>query len=249
MSNSNRLVLTAGAARVALISDVHANLPALEAALEAIEKSHACAAVLCAGDVVGYYTEPNEVCQLLRERGVLCIRGNHDAYVLGMLPYPAQRESKYRVIWTRERLTEENTRWLAGLPTTVTVEFAGPALWPTIQVRHASCVDEETYLYPDTEITDAWAGEDRVQVLGHTHHAMVRELRPGRLIVNPGSVGQPRDRQPGAAYAILDVRHGSVLHRRAVYDVQRYQQRLRNAGVEEDMLALLSRTAVSREAE
>lgn len=243
MSDAHRLVLPTGAARLVLISDVHANLPALEAALAAIGQVAAGTAVVCAGDVVGYYTEPNEVCKLLRERGVLCIRGNHDAYVLGLLPYPAQREAKYRVTWTRERLTEENTRWLASLPTAVRVEVAGPVAWPAIHVRHASCVNEETYLYPDTEITDAWYGDERVLVLGHTHHAMVREARPGRVIVNPGSVGQPRDRQPGAAYAILDAAHGSVLLRRAAYDVERYQQRLREACLEEDMVALLARTA------
>lgn len=245
MTDAHRLVLSAGAARLALISDVHANLPALEAALAAIERVVAGAAVICAGDVVGYYMEPNEVCELLRERGVWCIRGNHDAYVLGLLPYPLQREATYRVVWTRERLTGENARWLAGLPTAVRVEVEGPAAWPAIEVRHASCLDEDTYLYPDTDITDAWAGDERVLVLGHTHHAMVREARPGRLIVNPGSVGQPRDRQPGAAYAILDAAHGSVLHRRAAYDVERYQQRLRCGGVREDMVALLSRTAAA----
>jgi hypothetical protein len=69
--------------------------------------------------------------------------------------------------------------------------------------------------------------------------------RTARLIVNPGSVGQPRDRQPVAAYAILDPDHGSVLHRRAANDVERYPQLLRGAGVKEDIVALLSRTAAA----
>jgi predicted phosphodiesterase len=242
LSDAHTIVLAAGVTRIAVISDVHANLPALQAAMAAIGQVAADAAVVCAGDIVGYYTEPNEVCELLRERAVPCIRGNHDAYVLGLLPYPAQREAKYRVVWTRDRLSDENMRWLAALPTQIQVEVAGSVAWSELQVRHASCIDEETYLYPDTAITDAWAGNERVLVLGHTHHAMVREARPGRLIVNPGSVGQPRDRQPGAAYAIVDAVHGSVLHRRAAYDVQRYQQRLLEAGIAEDMVALLSRT-------
>lgn len=226
-----------------LISDVHSNLAALMVALKDIPET---ALVICAGDVVGYYIEPNEVCELLRERGVLCIQGNHDKYVLGELDYPADREEKYRIVTTRQVLTAENLQWLGALPEVLFLEMnqvMGNADLPIrkVCVAHGTPSSVEEYVYPNATIDFLAGVEADVLVLGHTHHPMMSRL--GNLtVVNPGSVGQARDRIPGASYASIDPLSGCVEFFRADYPVATYQRLLASAGVNPPMIDILSRT-------
>lgn len=130
--------------KVALLADIHANLPALEAVMNDLPKVDL---IVCLGDVVGYYADPNEVCELLQKYKVPTVRGNHDAYVAGTLtPNPA-RAGAYRTAWTREMLLPANLQWLQSLP--VSLEFQWDKL--QTQLRHATPWDEEGYLYPDSE--------------------------------------------------------------------------------------------------
>jgi predicted phosphodiesterase len=232
--------------KIALISDPHANLPALEAVLEAV-MNDACDAVVCGGDLVGYYAEPNEVCDRIREAGIPAIRGNHDAYVIGALAPRPDAADAYRVDWTRETLTGENRRWLEGLP--AEMRFGGDDLrWDGLRLtlRHASPWDEETYLYPDSDRLDEIRLEAReILAVGHTHRPLLRRAGEG-LLVNPGSVGQPRDCDPRPAYALLDTRSGTVERRRVEYDVAAYQARLRSRGWDPRVVEILSRTAPTR---
>src|SRR5471030_730956 len=117
--------------RIALISDIHANLAALEAVLADMP---AVDRIVCCGDLVGYYDQPNEVCALVRKRGIDCIRGNHDAYVLGILVPNEKKRPFFRTDWTRETLEEDHLEWLARLDTGMLVEDSGRRL----RVRHAS---------------------------------------------------------------------------------------------------------------
>lgn len=223
-----------------IISDIHANLPALRAVVDEIPDE---ADVICAGDLLGYYTEPNEVCELLRQRGVYCIKGNHDKYVLDELSYADSRESKYRIQPTKAQLSEDNTRWVASLPDTLHISLAaagkGGAV-TTLQVSHGSPVSVEEYIYKDTPITFEWPGSVDYLVLGHTHHPIRRATDQG-VIINPGSVGQVRDRVPGAAYASFSLATREVTFHRAVYDVTAYQQQLRQRAIDEAMIDILSR--------
>lgn len=222
--------------RVALISDIHANRDALEVVLGQVSGVDL---TLCCGDVVGYYDNPNEVCSMLRERGVRCIRGNHDAYVLGEIVPDENRRAAYRTDWTREVLEQDHFDWLRGLPTELRFEWKGM----TLRVRHASPWDEETYLYGDAADAIARLRLSRGEILavGHTHYPLHIPVGDGWLL-NPGSVGQPRDRDPRACYAILDLETSSVEHRRAGYDVSAMQHRLAGQGWDLDMVAILSRT-------
>lgn len=228
---------------VYIISDIHSNLPALEAVLREIPTD---ALVVCAGDVVGYYLEPNEVCDLLKARSVLCIQGNHDKYVLGELDYPAGREEMYRIIATRQVLTAANRKWLEALPDALLLEehpaSTGILAAPVIRVVHGSPRSVEEYLYPDTPIDFLTEGTPSFLVLGHTHHPMKR-LTGGLTIVNPGSVGQVRDRIPGACYASIEPLLGNVTFYRATYPVAAYQRSLGAAGVHHSMIAILSRSS------
>lgn len=234
------------ARRLYVISDIHSNLPALAAVLDAVEVS---ARVLCAGDIVGYYIDPNPVIELLRSRTVECILGNHDQYALGLLPYPSSREDKYRVQWTRSALTFENTAWLKGLPNSrtycVSTGHLGRQSVPLFQrvlLTHGSFSSSEEYIYPDTPFDGSVLGEHTIGIFGHTHHPMVREYGTSRLL-NPGSVGQPRDRKPSASYARIDLAAGSIELLRKDYDVAGYQERLRGAGITSSMVDILSRVA------
>lgn len=221
--------------RVALLADIHANLPALNAILNDMPRvDH----IVCLGDVIGYYADPNEVCGVLRERQIPTIRGNHDAYAIGTLSPNPTRVAAYRTVWTRETLRRENLEWLRSLPTKMDFHFGNLQ----VQVRHATPWDEESYLYPDSDrLTEIHLREHQVLALGHTHWPMLRQCGQG-FVVNPGSVGQPRDCNPAAAYAILDCDSGAVEFRRASYDVAGLQQRLRSLEWDPATIAILSRT-------
>ncbi len=222
--------------KVALLADIHSNLPALTAVFHDLPSVEM---IVCLGDVVGYYADPNEVCDLLRKYSVLAIRGNHDAYVLGQLmPNPASAAA-YRTAWTRKTLKSEHLQWLGSLPPSMDL------LWgkQRVQLRHATPWDEEGYLYPDSDrLEEIRLSANQFLALGHTHWPMLRECGKG-FVVNPGSVGQPRDCNPRAAYAILNGDTGNVEFRRVPYDVAGLQQRLRELGWDPATIAILSRTS------
>ena len=201
--------------------------------------------ILCMGDLTGYYLEPNEVCERLRSVSAICIKGNHDKYVLEELDYPASREERYRVIANRLSLTAENRQWLSALPDAVQIEVletgVGGRRHGRIHMAHGSprCVEE--YIYPDTPIDFLETDEPETLILGHTHHPMIRRAR-ALTVINPGSVGQARDRIPGASYAMLEPFSGKLEFHRVIYDVAGYQKRLIEAGVSQSMTQILSRT-------
>lgn len=227
--------------RVYAISDVHSNLPALKAVLSEIPEG---SVIVCAGDIIGYYLEPNEVCDLLKSRSVLCVQGNHDKYVLGLLEYPASRENKYRIIANRKALSVENRKWLEGLPDAIYLNsvdvMGGSVSEPMLLVQHGSPRDVEEYVYPDTALDFLPEVSPRILVLGHTHHPMACQTGGG-LVMNPGSVGQPRDRKLGASYAAIDMFSAHVEFYRAAYPIANYQCQLEEAGVVEEMVSILSR--------
>lgn len=222
--------------RIALISDIHANLAALEAVLADVPGVDR---IVCCGDLVEYYDQPNEVCARLRELEIPCIRGNHDAYTIGALPEKEAHRAAFRTDWTRETLHETHFAWLESLDVELRVEADGRRL----RVRHASPWDEETYLYPDShelfERIELAPGE--ILAVGHTHRPLHVAIGDGWL-VNPGSVGQPRDGDPRAAYAVVDMVTGAVEHRRVTYDVSAVQRRLEAKGWDPQIVAILSRT-------
>jgi putative phosphoesterase len=222
--------------RVALISDIHANLDALRAVLADLPPVDRIA---CCGDLVEYYDQPNEVCALVRERGIACIRGNHDAYVTGALEPDQKKRPFFRTDWTRQVLADTHLRWLESLGTDLSFESDGRRL----RIRHASPWDEETYLRAESAdlLARVTIGCDETLVVGHTHRPMHLPIDQGWLL-NPGSVGQPRDWDPRASYAVLDMASGGVEPRRVAYDVVAMQRRLAAQGWDPNIMGLLSRT-------
>jgi len=192
--------------RVALVSDVHGNLPALKAVLPVIEEADE---VVCAGDLVGYYPFPNEVVEAARDGSWGWVRGNHEA-ALETGATGCNSRAAEALNWTREALEPVAEEWLLSLPWERSLEIGGV----DVHVVHGAPGDPHRYVWEGTTEIEIRGMLERtgsdVLVLGHTHVPM--EVRVGAgVIVNPGSVGQPRDRDPRASVALLDISSGEVV--------------------------------------
>lgn len=208
--------------RVLLISDVHANLPALEAVLTDAPETRA---IVHAGDVVGYNPYPRKVIEVFREHGVESIEGNHDRAVAGGSAFGFNTLAGRAVEWTRDLLLGEELEYVGDLPVEETY-FDG-----RVHAAHGAPGDPDRYTYPKQFTADLLEGED-ILVLGHTHVQGKREFSDG-VVVNPGSVGQPRDGDPRAAYAVLDLDDGRVDLKRVEYPVREVQEKINEAGLPE----------------
>jgi putative phosphoesterase len=225
--------------RVAVITDIHANLPALEAVLEAIEWADV-EAVYCGGDLVGYGPHPNEVCQLIEEGAIPTIYGNYD-YAIGRdledcgCAYRDQRDrelGQLSVEWTLAHTDRRSKDLMRGLPFDLRFELGGKR----VRLVHGSPRKVNEYLFADKPVSTferIAAGADcDVLVFGHTHQPWVREYG-GVLFVNCGSVGKPKGGDPRAAFALLEVDGGRVVAdiERAEYDAEAVARELADAGL------------------
>ncbi len=224
--------------QVLVLSDIHGNLPALQAVLL---DAGAVDQVWCLGDVVGYGPYPNECIELLRKQpDLVCLLGNHDAAVIGMIPLQTfNQDARLSVQWTSATLRHSNRAWLESLPE---VEVHEP-----FTLVHGSPRNPvwEYLLDPGAASINFEYFETDYCFVGHTHlpiqftftqpHRPARwsippvdqetKLKP-RVIINPGSVGQPRDHDPRAAYALLDTAGLTVRYKRVKYDIESVQQRI-----------------------
>jgi putative phosphoesterase len=223
--------------KIGLISDPHGNRVALRAVLDALRGVDL---VVCAGDLTGYYTDPNGVISDLLEHGVQFIVGNHDRY-LHNPPRAPDRVLRQSIEFTRSCLAPEYRRLLADSPAHLRLALDGLR----IAMYHGSPWDPlAEYVYPDYAHFERFAGLNvEVVVLGHTHRPMVRRLG-GCLLVNPGSCGQPRDGDPRASYAVLDTRSLAARIERVTYDIDQVIASVRSCGLDLSIAkALVSRSA------
>lgn len=223
--------------KIGIISDVHSNLAAFKAVLEDMPRVDE---LICVGDLVGYAAEPNEVVELARSKHVLAVMGNHDYAVAtrdvrGFNPIAAQV-----ALWTADHLSRENLEYLSNLPTHLKLERDGQKLY----VVHGSPRDPlNEYIFPDTSnrmlaelVRDLDAN---IVVLGHTHMPIKRIIY-GKLLINPGGVGQPRDRDPRASYVLLTLgKKVDVSHRRVEYDIKTTAQKITEAGLPSELATRL----------
>lgn len=229
--------------RIAIISDLHSNLAALEAVLA---DAGTVAEIWCPGDVVGYGPNPNECVDILRQRQAICVAGNHDWAAIGRLStVDFNPDAAAAAEWTAQRLTPENRRYLEDLPLTVErSDFTmvhGTLRNPIWQYLVSSADADETFALLKSSYC----------LVGHTHVPMVfvaagasRPSQPfeppldrpiplgaARLILNPGSVGQPRDGIPDASYALCDLGAQIIQYRRVPYDIERTQRLMQLHGL------------------
>jgi predicted phosphodiesterase len=238
--------------RVAVISDVHANYHALDAVLRSIDGG-GVDAIWCLGDTVGYGPSPNECCALVEGRSDLCLVGNHDLVVLGELDLADfNDEAAAAARWTAEVLTPESRHFLQGL------EPAAHA--QGVDLFHASARDPvwEYVLTEEAARATLELAAAPLILVGHSHVALaITEngrnvaggLAPGgaevaldgRWLLNPGSVGQPRDGDPRAAWLLLDLDRRSAAFQRVSYPVQQTQDEMRKRGLPQALAARLGR--------
>jgi predicted phosphodiesterase len=246
--------------RYLILSDIHANLDALEAVLAACPAS-AWDRIAVLGDLVGYGAEPNAVVDRIRALDpIAVIRGNHDKAACGLEDASNfNHVARTAATWTLETLTEENRAYLRDLP-------SGPmALDEHTEICHGAPHDEDHYIFdPDDALRALEVGTRPLCLFGHTHLPVVfrraGELFDGfvpdgdeemrlplgngvRYLVNPGSVGQPRDGDPRAAYAIYDSSELALTLYRVGYPVENAQRRILNAGLPP---SLANRLAIGR---
>src|SRR5690348_14154682 len=234
--------------RVAVVSDIHSNLHALEAVLAAIA-ADAPDELWCLGDLVGYGPRPNECCAIVAERADVCLAGNHDLAVRGTIDLAEfHGDAGLAARWTKEVLEPQWQELLERL------EPEGAA--HGVDLYHGSARDPiwEYVLDDEAALATLELADSPLVLVGHSHVAL-RVLQSGddleggvaqagteldlggvRALLNPGSVGQPRDGDPRAAYLLLDLDAQHASFRRVEYDVEQTQREMRDAGLPE-MLA------------
>ena len=216
--------------RLAVLSDVHSNRPALEAVLADVDRV-APDGIWVAGDLVGYNPWPNEVLEILRGRKVRAIRGNHDRAVLGGETFAFNDLASAAVRWTRIHMTPASVGYLKDLEDRVRTALPEGL----VAMYHGSPRNDDEYIFSWS--ADEWiirmAGAPFV-ILGHTHLPMTCHFRSG-LVVNPGSVGQPRDGDPRAAWGVLDLTRRTFEVRRVSYDVDAVAGEIRKVGLPHEL--------------
>jgi len=232
--------------RYLVLSDVHANLEALNAVLEAAAGEWDRALVL--GDLVGYGADPNAVIDRVRELPIAAmVRGNHDKVAAGLAPTDSfNHVARQAIEWTAAALTPANLQWLAALP-------QGPmAIDAATEICHGAPWDEDAYLFDERDVERSGSAQDRALCLfGHTHVPSIFRLAPvveamlpvrgercrvpiepgGRYLVNCGAVGQPRDSDPRAAFGLLDSATRVLTIVRTPYEVAAAQTKILDAGL------------------
>jgi predicted phosphodiesterase len=218
--------------KVAVISDIHANRHAFEATLDAVAES-AASELWCLGDLVGYGAEPDACVELAREHAAICLAGNHDLGVAGQIPLNEfSRGASLAAQWTQEVIAPENLEFLVGL------EPQGEE--SSLGLYHASPRDPvwEYVLSPLLAELCLDVQSNRVCLIGHSHVALsfarhegepatgeahrdgvTLDIGEGQWLLNPGSVGQPRDGDPRAAWLLVDLDDMTVSFRRTEYDI------------------------------
>ena len=237
-----------------IISDIHANLAAFEAVLDSAGDFDR---IWCLGDMVGYGPDPNECIERLREFDHICLAGNHDWAALDRLELEDfNPEAQKACRWTQAQLTPDNHAYLEGLPTTLIEEG--------FTLVHGSPRQPvwEYLLYPSVALPNFKHFGTQFCFIGHTHFPVIFQLvmqefgefcelipppldgpiplGKQRLIINPGSVGQPRDGDPRASYALLDLEHLTIEYRRISYPIKKTQQRMEEAGLSQKLINRLS---------
>ena len=241
--------------RILVLSDIHANLAALEAVLHDAQGDYD--AIWCLGDTVGYGPEPDECVSRIRSAGAITVVGNHDWAVLERMDVQDfNPEARRAVLWTRRHLSQENLIWLGDLPNQ-------PLVIGDYTLTHGSPRDPvwEYILNPTVALTNFEHFATPFCLVGHTHvpvlhvlpagEARARALSPNlnqpidlrdgwRIILNPGSVGQPRDNDARAAYALLDLEAARWTARRVAYPIEVTQAHMRVAGLPERLINRLA---------
>jgi putative phosphoesterase len=210
--------------KLGLVSDIHGNKVALDAVLADMPRVDG---LVCAGDVVGYNPWHGECVDAVRERDIPTVSGNHDREVVADGGFGFNSMAAAGVGHARETLTDSQLEWLSTLPDRRRTADG------RVRIAHGHPEYPDRYTYP-REFSPELLDDEDVLVLGHTHVQGHEQFEEG-VVVNPGSVGQPRDGDPRAAYAVLDLDTLSVTEHRVKYDIERVRDAVQNVGLPEQI--------------
>lgn len=228
-----------------VLGDIHSNLSALESVLAALDRE-GVDLTLSVGDIVGYGAAPSECVSLLRERNVRAVMGNHDAACLQLLDTRYfNNYARAAVEWTRARLRDEDRQWLLSAPLVTHFEHCSLAHGTLFRPELFDYIQNPTDADPSLDVMPlpvCFVGHTHVPVTllrlhddptrtAYTIESEVDVDEAARALVNVGSVGQPRDEDPRAAYAIFDSERGRVWIKRVEYDIHAEAQRIHAAGL------------------
>ena len=209
---------------IAVIADIHGNLPALESVLSDIDK-YKPDCIISLGDVSGYYPFINECVELLDSRNVTNILGNHDRYIIDNIDCPRSYSANQCLIYQRSVIQDDNRKWLQK-----SVPFI--RLDDTLMLHGGIKDYEDEYIY---KLSDSYFSKmaEKYCFCGHTHVQKKVLLRSGKVFINPGAVGQPRDGDPRAAYCLYDEKYGQVKLIRVSYNIKVVAEKMNSLGFEE----------------
>lgn len=208
--------------KILILADIHANIRALDAVLEATS-NHSLDAIYCAGDIVGYGSYPNECIDVLRQLDATCIRGNHERFVLGIDDGESFNPMAYESgTWTKGVLTDQNKEYLSSLPDELRFDDG------TV-IAHGAPGDPDRYLFGSWELQEAAACLESAEgpgicIVGHTHTASISDseqtvfpntcvmplAKDKRVVINPGSVGAPRFSLGQACFSVVDLNSDEI---------------------------------------
>lgn len=212
--------------KIAIISDVHSNIYALDKVLSRIKGME----VFCVGDLVGYNPYPNEVIEMIRDNGIISIMGNHDHAVITGDTLWFNPIAARAIHWTRGVIEDENLEFLKTLPNLYVHEH-----FTMVHGSPRDPLDEYVYSdYPEETLKGFLKGVSSTLILGHTHVPFVKNLN-GKLIFNPGGVGQPRDYDPRASFAIFDTENGEVEIKRVEYEISKVADEILDQGLPKEL--------------
>ena len=241
--------------RYAIISDIHANLEAFQAVLAKIADLMVDK-TLCLGDITGYNASPNECIEIIRNENIVCIMGNHDSRTSGLeSPGNVNALAKRAILWTREQLTPASKEFLASLPRELKVE--------TFYLFHGSIHCTDSYIFTKHDLQENFhlletlEGSPHIGFFGHTHMKVLFSFRDDVLavdlpeahaltetknyLINPGSVGQPRDGDSRSSFLVYDTRDKKVAFYRVDYNINEAQRKIISAGLPAKLAERLSR--------
>jgi predicted phosphodiesterase len=243
--------------KLGILSDIHSNLEALEAAYEALE-NEGCERYVCVGDVVGYGANPQECVDFIRGREILTVRGNHDHYTIcDKKPWDIQPYARKVIEWNREVMSADSLEWLKSLPFMAELE--------DVVFVHSSleALDGEYWPYildPKSALFHFFLQESKYAFFGHTHiplffcydenHKISIEILKNKslpkdstcqYLINPGSVGQPRDFDSRGSVVVFDTELLKIEVIRVEYDIRKAQSKIIDAGLPEILAERLSR--------
>lgn len=221
--------------KITIISDIHANIFGLKTVFSSLPQVDK---ILCAGDITGYYPFVNEVINELKDRDVICVKGNHDQYLInGKAPDNSKDTISKSVERMKDLITPDNLEFIKSLPNLIEMEIDGRKVF----MCHGSPWDNlEERIYPDYSDFDKFNSIlSNVIILGHTHYPMIKNVGD-KIVLNPGSCGQPRDYNL-LSYIIWDTESNNFTNHRLEWDIKEFEEEAMKRGVEDDLFEVFKR--------